>query len=116
MQRIGESKSAELKEAARFSFSEKLAAVNRASQVVNRMLSEGLPEAVFKLLALFNEGVAEGLFNKYAIAGGFAVEFYGAPINTVDVDVLGVFPETPGGLLDASVFFDFFKAKGAEVS
>src|SRR5947209_7306872 len=112
MQRISESKSAELKEAARSSFSEKLAAVNRASQSVNSMLSE----AVFKLLTLFNEGVTGGLFTKYAIAGGFAVEFYGAPINTVDIDILGVFPETAGGLLDASVFFDFFKSKGAEVS
>src|SRR5438477_347033 len=116
MERICESKSAELKKSAKFSFSEKLAAVNRTSQVVSRMLSEGLPEAVFKLLALFNEGIAKGIFKNYAIAGGFAVEFYGAPINTVDIDFLGVFPETSGGLLDASIYFDFFKAQGAEVS
>src|SRR5213593_2294910 len=103
MERICASKSAELKKEARLSFSEKLAAMNRASQSVNRMLSDGLPETVLKLLTLFNEGVAKGVFAKYAITGGFAVEFYGAPIKTVDVDFLGVFPETPGGLLDASV-------------
>jgi hypothetical protein len=116
MQRIGESKSAELREAAKTSFTEKLACVNRASQTVNRMLSEGLPEAVFKLLRLFNEGISQGLFSKYAIAGGFAVEFYGAPINTVDIDFLGVFPQSLGGVLDPSVYFDFFKSKGAETS
>lgn len=116
MERICESKSAELKKSAGFSFSEKLAAVNRSCQTVSRMLSDGLPEAVFKLLTLFNEGVARGLFTKYAIAGGFAVEFYGAPISTVDIDFLGIFPETSGGLLDPSMFFDFFKEKGAEVS
>jgi len=116
MQRICESKNAELKKAARFSFSEKLTAVERASQVVNRMLSAGFPETVFKLLTLFNEALSQGIFTKYAIAGGFAVEFYGAPINTVDIDFLGVFPETRGGLMDPSVFFDFFQAKGAEAS
>src|SRR5438552_1462454 len=116
MQRICESKNAELKKAARVSFSEKLTAVERASQAVNRMLSAGFPETVFKLLTLFNEAVSEGIFAKYAIADGFAVEFYGAPINTVDIGFLGVFPETRGGLMDPSVFFDFFKARGAEAS
>ena len=116
MRRIGESKSAELRETARSPFSEKLASVNRVSQTANRMLSEGLPEAVFKVLRLFNEGVDQGIFSKYAIAGGFAVEFYGAPINTVDIDFLGVFPESGGGVLDPSVYFEFFKRKGAETS
>ena len=116
MERICESKSAELKNAARFSFSKKLAAMGRACRFVNPMLSDGLPETVLKVLRLFNEAVAKRLFAKYAIIGGFAVEYYGAPINTMDVDFLGVFPETPGGLLDPSVFFDFFKANGAEVS
>src|SRR5881409_947619 len=92
MERISASKSAELKEAAKSSFSEKLASLNRSSQILNDMPGEGLPEAVFKLLALFNEAVSQGVFQKYAIAGGFAVEFYGAPINTVDIDFLGVFP------------------------
>ena len=116
MQRIGESKSAELKDAAKSSFAEKLSSVSRASQTINRMLSEGLPETVFKLLRLFNEGIAQDRFTKYAIAGGFAVEFYGAPINTVDIDFLGVFPQSVGGLLDPSVYFDFFRSKGAETS
>src|SRR5882672_4520119 len=89
MERIGESKSAELRKAARFSFSEKLAAISRGTRSVNRMLSEGFPETVFKLLALFNEGIASSVFSRYAIAVGFAVEFYGAPINTVDIDFLG---------------------------
>lgn len=116
MRRIGESKSAELRETAKIPFSEKLASVNRVSQTANRMLSEGLPEAVFKVLRLFNEGVDQGIFSKYAIAGGFAVEFYGAPINTVDIDFLGIFPESGGGVLDPSVYFEFFKSKGAETS
>jgi len=116
MQRIGESKSAALKEAAKISFAEKLSSVNQASQTVNRMLSEGLPEAVFRLLRLFNEATDKGLITKYAIAGGFAVEFYGAPINTVDIDFLGVFPQTASGLLDPSVYFDFFRSKGADTS
>ena len=116
MQRITQSKSAELKESAKIPFTEKLASVNRASQSVNRMLSQGLPDAVFKLLRLFNEGIDQGLFAKYAIAGGFAVEFYGAPINTVDIDFLGVFPQSANGLLDPSVYFDFFTGKGAETS
>src|SRR2546422_346526 len=98
MERICASKSAALKKDARLSFSEKLAAMKRASRLVNNMLSDGLPETVLKLLRLLNEAIAKGLFAKYALTGGFAVEFYGAPINTVDVDFLAVFPETPGGL------------------
>jgi len=74
LERIRESKSVELQNAARLSFSEKLSAVSRSTRSINRMLSDGFPETVFKLLALFNEGVANGLFGKYAIARGFAVD------------------------------------------
>ena len=44
------------------------------------------------------------------------MEYYGAPINTVDADFLAVFPETAGGLLDASPFFEFFRRQGAAVA
>ena len=68
---------------------------------------------MLEIIKLFNLAVKNGTFNRYALAGGLAVEYYGAPINTVDADFLVLFPETDGGLADASTFFEFFRGQGA---
>ena len=106
MNRIARSKQAELIESAKLSFSQKLAMSAAASRSGDHLiLSESFAEPVLEVIKLFNLAVTEGLFDKYALAGGLAVEYYGAPINTVDADFLVVFPQSLDGLLDASAFF-----------
>ena len=117
MNRIARSKQAELIESAKLSFSQKLAMSAAASRSEDHLiLSESFAEPVLEVIKLFNLAVTEGLFDKYALAGGLAVEYYGAPINTVDADFLVVFPQSAGGLLDASVFFEFFRRQGASTA
>src|SRR6185436_10086696 len=78
------------------------------------ILSETFAEPILEVVKLFNLAIEQGVFPKYALAGGLAVEYYGAPINTVDADFLLVFPETAGGLLDASNFYEYFRRQGAQ--
>lgn len=77
------------------------------------VLSEALSHPVLEILKLFNLAVREKVFERYALAGGLAVEYYGAPINTVDADFLVVFPERSSGLLDPTSLYAFFEGKGA---
>jgi len=114
MGRIHQSKNADLARSAKLPFTEKLALTAAASRLGNQMvLSESFAEPVLEVIKLFNQAVKHGVFQRYALAGGLAVEYYGAPINTVDADFLVVFPETTGGLLDPSAFFEFFRGQGA---
>ncbi len=64
------------------------------------------------LAKLFKKAVADGAIDKYALIGGFAVIYYGAPIYTVDADFAVVFPQT-GGLLNPGPLFDYFTRHGA---
>ena len=115
MQRISRSKKADLIESARLPFLQKLAlSANRSEN--HLVLSESFTQPVLEVIKLFNLAVRQGVFDRYALAGGMAVEYYGAPINTVDADFLVMFPEISGGLLDPSLFFDFFRRRGAEAS
>jgi len=116
MDRIRQGKKDDLVRSARLPFAEKLAltaAASRSSRE-NLILREAFADPVFEIIKLFNLAVKHKVFSKYALAGGLAVEYYGAPINTVDADFLVVFPETTSGLLDASVFFEFFRRQGAQ--
>jgi hypothetical protein len=114
MERISRGKTAELVRSAKLPFSQKLAISTAASRNGRAlMLSESFAEPVLEIIKLFNLAVKTGTFDRYALAGGLAVEFYGAPINTVDADFLVLFRETDGGLLDASAFFEFFRGQGA---
>jgi hypothetical protein len=115
MGRIRHSKNAELVRSAKLPFTEKLALTAPAGRLGDQMvLSESFAEPVLEVIKLFNQALKNGLFQRYALAGGsLAVEYYGAPINTVDADFLVVFPETTGGLLDPSTFFEFFRRQGA---
>src|SRR3954463_2976152 len=114
MERISRGKSAELVRSAKLPFSQKLALSAAAGRSGNPLiLSESFADPVLDIIKLFNLAVKTGTFDRYALAGGLAVEYYGAPINTVDADFLVLFPETAGGLLDASGFFEFFHAQGA---
>ena len=113
MDRIRHSKKAELVRSAKLPFSQKLALTAAASRVRDPLvLNESFAEPVLEVIKLFNLAVDQRVFERYALAGGLAVEYYGAPINTVDADFLVVFPES-GGLLDPSGFFEFFQGQGA---
>jgi hypothetical protein len=115
MDRISHSKQAELARSAKLPFTQKLALTNAAARLGDPLiLSETFADPVLEVAKLFNLAVSERVFDTYALAGGLAVKYYGAPINTVDADFLVVFPQTTGGLLDASLVFDFFQQKGAQ--
>jgi len=112
--RISDSKNAELVRSAKLPFSQKLALTAAASRNADQlMLSESFAEPVLEIIKLFNHALKQRVFERYALAGGLAVEYYGAPINTVDADFLVVFPETMAGLLDPSSLFEFFRRRGA---
>src|SRR5206468_8719297 len=114
MGRISESKNAELVRSAKLPFTQKLALTAAASRNADPLvLSESFADPVIEIIKLFNHALKQRVFERYALAGGLAVEYYGAPINTVDADFLVVFPESPGGLLDASPFSAFFQRQGA---
>ncbi len=118
MGRIRHSKKQDLVRSAKLPFTEKLALTAAASRLGEHLvLSESFAEPVLEVIKLFNQGLKQRVFPNYALAGGdLAVEYYGAPINAVDADFLVVFPETAGGLLDPSGFFDFFRRQGAEAA
>jgi hypothetical protein len=110
MARIRGSKKTELGRSARLPFTQKLALSAAASRNADQwVLSESFADPVLEIIKLFNHGLEHGVFDRYALA----VEYYGAPINTVDADFLVVFPETTGGLLDPSSIFEFFRRQGA---
>src|SRR5207249_12028922 len=114
MEQIITSKKAELVRSAKLPFTEKLALTSAASRMTKDLiLSESFADPVLEVIKLFNLAVEKALFDRYALACGLSVEYYGAPINTVDADFLVVFPQTPSGLLDAAGFFDFFQSQGA---
>src|SRR5881296_412218 len=113
MEQITTSKKAELVQSAKLPFTEKLALTDAGRIVGHLVLSESFDHPVLEVLRLFNQALKESVFERYALAGGLAVEYYGAPINTVDADFLVVFPETTGGLLDPSSYIEFFRRHGA---
>ena len=114
MGRISESKNAELVRSAKLPFTQKLALTAAASRNADPLvLSESFADPVIEIIKLFNHALKQRVFERYALAGGLAVEYYGAPINTVDADFLVVFPETTGGLLDPSSYIEFFRRHGA---
>src|SRR5262249_41617215 len=114
MQRIARGKQAELVRSARFSFTQKLAlSAGVSGSEQSLILSESFSHPVLEVIKLFNLAIKERVFENYALAGGLAVEYYGAPINTVDADFLVVFPESASGLLDVSPFSQFFQSCGA---
>jgi hypothetical protein len=117
MGRIRQGKKDELVRSAKLPFFEKLALTSAASRSEEKhlVICEAFADPVLEILKLFGLAVKQGVFPKYALAGGLAVEYYGAPINTVDADFLVVFPETAGGLLDPSAFVDFFRRQGAQI-
>jgi hypothetical protein len=114
MEQTAASKSAELVRSAKLPFSEKLAFTAAASRISDHLvLSESFADPGLEVVKLFNLAIADRVFDRYALAGGMAVEYYGAPINTVEAVFLVIFPGTAGGLLDPSSFFEFFKRRGA---
>ena len=117
MRQIAASKSAELATSAKLPFSEKLALIHAIGPREGHLvLSETLEHPVFEIIKRFNLALRQGIFARYAFAGGLAVQYYGAPISTLDADFLVVFPQTPGGFLDPSRFYEFFESHGATKS
>jgi hypothetical protein len=113
MRQIAASKAADLAESAKLPFSQKLAASDATRITGHLVLSESLNHPVLEVVKLFNQAVERKVFSKYALAGGLAVEYYGAPIHTEDADFLVVFPESAGGVLDPSSLYKFFTSQGA---
>ena len=113
MERIIRNKLRERQRSAELPFLQKLEAINKVSPLVHLLLSKSLPTEVSKVLNLFNQAAEQRIIPKYALADGFAIVFYGAPIHTSDIDLLVVFPETSTGLLDPSPLYQFFQAQGA---
>jgi hypothetical protein len=114
MDQIAASKKTDLVESAKLPFTQKLALTQAASSLGEHLvLSEALSHPILEIIRLFNLALKEKVFERYALAGGLAVEYYGAPINTVDADFLVVFPERSSGLLDPSSLYAFFERNGA---
>jgi hypothetical protein len=82
MEQITTSKKAELVQSAKLPFTEKLALTDAGRIVGHLVLSESFDHPVLEVLRLFNQALKESVFERYALAGGLAVEYYGAPINT----------------------------------
>jgi hypothetical protein len=76
MERISQSKNAELVRSAKLPFTHKLALTSAASRSGDHlMLAESFANPVLEIVKLFNLAVKNGVFHKYALAGGLAVEY-----------------------------------------
>jgi hypothetical protein len=111
---LARAKARDLRRSALLPFDEKLQAVALVSRLLEDSLMEELPSALRKLFRLFDQAVQDGVIDRYALAGGFAIIYYGAPIHTVDADLLVVFPTTRTGLLDPGTLFGYFEKNGAD--
>jgi hypothetical protein len=113
MEALARSKARDLKRSASMPFDEKLRAVALVSSLLEDSLTEALPKALRKLLGLFDEAIQDRVLDRYALVGGLAVIYYGAPIHTADADLLVTFQASAAGRLDPRPIFDYFESKGA---
>jgi len=67
----------------------------------------GLKEVLTRL----NDLKATGVFQDYAIGGGYAAMFYDIPMTTYDLDVLVVLPTEN----DYHRLYEHFRTKGAKI-
>lgn len=111
---LGRAKAAGRRREAARPFAEKLRSVELVSRLLEDSLMEPLPDALDKLMRIFDGAVQAGKTERYALAGGFAIIYYGAPIHTVDADFLVVFPLAASGLLNPSSLFAYFERQGAQ--
>lgn len=65
-----------------------------------------------KALTVVNEMQNEGLFEKYAIAGGIAAMFYIEPVTTFDLDIFIILPERGHTIVSLSPLYDWLKERG----
>lgn len=59
-----------------------------------------------------NKMVKDDVIDTYAIAGAVAVLIHAEPVDTADLDVLVLLPETPAGLATLRPIYDYLIAKG----
>lgn len=114
MDQIAAGKKTDLVASAKLPFPHKLSLARAVGPLGDHLvLSESFNHPIIEIIKLFNRAVEEKVFARYALIGGVAVAYYGAPINTVDADFLVVFPERSSGLLDPSSLYAFFEHNGA---
>jgi hypothetical protein len=113
MQALARAKERDLKRSALLPFAEKLRTVALVSGLLEDSLTEELPTTLSKLLGLFDEAARTGVLDRYAVSGGLAVIYYGAPIHTADANLLVSFPVSDTRRPDPRSVFDYFESKGA---
>ena len=65
------------------------------------------------VIAAINQMQADGVIDRYAIAGAVGATFYLEPIATLDGDIFVTFGSEPGRLLvRPQPIFDYLKARG----
>jgi len=110
---LGRAKAAGQKRAAAAPFAEKLRSLTLVSRLLEESLMEALPTVLQELTRVLDGAVRDRIIERFALAGGFAVIYYGAPIHTADADFLVVFPVAASGLLNPSPIFGYFERRGA---
>jgi len=67
---------------------------------------------VEEALKELNELKENGIIGDYAIGGVVAVLYYAEPILTYDLDIFASLPETPGGLVNIPLVYNYLQEKG----
>ncbi len=64
-----------------------------------------------KALAVLNQMVQDGIIDRYAIGGAIAAARYIEPIQTYDLDVFVVFPNTNSGLISLGPVYAYLRER-----
>ena len=65
-----------------------------------------------KTISVINVMQQEGLFERYAIAGGIAALFYIEPVTTFDLDIFIILRSTEGRIISLSPIYSWLKERG----
>lgn len=65
-----------------------------------------------RTLAVINKMEQEGIIGRYAIGGAIAATLYVEPIQTYDLDLFVIFPETQSGLVSITPLYSYLMQQG----
>ena len=68
-----------------------------------------------KTLKIINEMQRDGIFKKYAVAGGIAAIFYIEPITTFDLDIFVILDEDKAKIISLDPIYQWIDRRGYEV-
>ncbi len=69
-----------------------------------------------EVIAVINRMQADGVMDRYAIAGAVGATFYLEPVATLDVDIFVAFRPQPGSVLvSPQPILDYLRARGARM-